>query len=115
MSSMEMIEKELKQYLEDAQNLNRDDRYIHLKAIFDKHFAMEQTSYLLTMSDLQFIIGTAKQNFVRMILPATVSNKDLSANDAPHVAMIDAIVSNLNKAGLLRRLVKVDITTKTSK
>lgn len=115
MSSMDIIERELKQYLEEAQNLSRADRYIHLRAIFDKHFAMEQTSYLLTMSDLQFIISTAKQNFVQMILPATVSNKDLSANDAPHVAMVEAILSNLNKAGLLRRLVKVDITTRTGK
>ena len=115
MANMSMIEQEIRQYLEDSDNLSRADRYVQLKAIFDKHLAMEKTDHLLTMGDLQFIIGTAKQNFVNLTLPATISKRELYPSDAPHVAMLEAMISYLNKAGILRKLVKIDFTTKTSK
>lgn len=115
MANMESIEAELRQYIEDAQNLSRQDKYIHLKAIFDKHFAMEKTNHLLTMSDFQLIISNAKSNFVQLTLPAKISNRDVYANDVPHIAMIEAVISHLNRYDVLKRLVKIDITTKTNK
>lgn len=115
MSKINMIEQEIRQYLEDQDNLSRSDRYIHLKAIFDKHLAMEKTEHLLTMGDFHFIVGTAKQNFVNMTLPMTISNRELYPSDAPNVAVVEAVISYLNKAGILRKLVKIDVTTKTSK
>lgn len=115
MANMETIEAELKQYINDAQNLSRDDKYVHLKAIFDKHFAMEKTQHLLTMSDFNLIISNAKSNYVQLALPAKISNRDVYASDAPHIAMIDAVISHLNRHDVLKRLVKIDITTKTNK
>jgi hypothetical protein len=115
MSNLDLIEQEIRQYLEDQDNLSRADRYVHLKAIFDKHLAMEKTEHILTMSDLQSIIGTAKQNFVNLTLPMTISNKAVSPNDTTNVAVVQSVISYLNKAGILRKLVKFDITTKTNK
>jgi len=115
MANLNMIEQELRQYLEDADNLSRADRYIYLKAIFDKHLALEKTEHLLTMNDFQSIIGTAKQNFVNLILPMTISNKAVNATETPNVAVIQAVISYLNNAGTLRKPVKLDITTKTNK
>lgn len=115
MANMETIETELRQYLEDAQNLSRQDKYVHLRAIFDKHFAMEKTEHLLTMNDFYLIVSNAKSNFVQLTLPAKISNRDVYASDAPHIAMIDAVISHLNRFDVLKRLVKIDITTKTNK
>lgn len=115
MANMSMIEQEIRQYLEDQDNLSRADRYVHLKAIFDKHLAMEKTDHLLTMSDFHFIVSTAKQNFVNLTLPMTISKRELYPSDAPNVAVVEAVISYLNRAGILRKLVKLDITTNTSK
>lgn len=115
MANLNMIEQELRQYLEDADNMSRADRYVYLKAVFDKHLALEKTEHILTMSDFQNIVGTAKQNFVNLILPMTISNRALNASETPNVAVVQAMISYLNNAGILRKMVKIDITTKTNK
>jgi hypothetical protein len=115
MANQSMIEQEIRNYLEESDNLSRADRYVHLKAIFDKHLAMEKTEHLLTMSDFHHIVSTAKQNFVHLTLPMTISNRELYPSDAPNVALTESVISYLNKAGILRKLVKIDVTTKTSK
>lgn len=115
MANLDLIEQELRQYLEDQDNLSRADRYIHLKAIFDKYLAMEKTEHILTNSDFQSIISSAKQNFINLNLPMTISNKVVGPNETLNVAVILAVISYLNRAGILRKLVKFDITTKTNK
>jgi len=110
MANMETIEQELRQYLEDSDNLSRQDRYTYLKAIFDKHFAMEKMEHQLTMGDFYEIISVAKSNFVNIVVPAKISKRDVYASDVPHVAMIESIIMYLNKNKLLRRLVRIDYT-----
>lgn len=116
MTKTDIIEQELRQFIEDSPNLTRQDKFTVLMAIFQKHIAMEKTSHLLTMSDFQHIISTAKNNFVTdLTLPATISNREVYPSEAPHIAMINAVISHLNKADVLKRMVKIDITTKTNK
>ena len=115
MANTETIEQELRQYIEDSANLTRQDRYTHLKAIFDKHFAMEKTDHLLTMGDFQQIISYAKSQFVQIPLPAEVSKRDVYPSEVPHLMMIEAVISYLNRSKLLKKLVKIDYTTKTNK
>lgn len=115
MTKTDIIEQEIRQFIEDSPNLTRQDKYTVLMAIFQKHLAMEKTSHLLTMSDFQHIISNAKQNFVQLTLPATISNREVYASEAPHIAMIDAVISHLNRHDVLKRFVKIDITTKTNK
>lgn len=115
MANMETIEQELKQYIEDSANLSRQDRYVHLKAIFDKHFAMEKTDHLLTMGDFREIISYAKGQFIQISLPATISNKEVYPTEVPHIMMIEAVIAHLNRYKILKRLVKIDFTTKTNK
>lgn len=115
MANMETIEQELKQYIEDSSNLTRQDRYVHLKAIFDKHFAMEKTEHLLTMGDFQQIISYAKSQFLNITLPASISKREVYPSEVPHIMMIEAVIGYLNKSSLLRKLVKIDYTTRTNK
>lgn len=110
MANEETIEQELKQFLEDSRNLSISDRYIQVKAIFDKHFAMEKTEHLLTMEDFQNIIRYAKSQFVNMTLPAQISKREVYPSEVPQVLMIEAVIGYLNKSKLLRKLVKIDYT-----
>lgn len=115
MANIETIEQELRQYVEDSPNLSRNDRYTHLKAIFDKHFAMEKTEHILTMSDFQGIISNAKSQYANLTLPAKISNREVYPSEAPHILMIEAVIGYLNKSQILRKLVRIDFTTKTNK
>jgi hypothetical protein len=115
MSNTETIEKELRQYIEDSANLTSQDRYVYLKAIFDKHFAMEKTEHILTMNDFQSIISYAKSQFVQITLPAEVSKRDVYPSEVPHLMIIESVISYLNKLKILKKLVKIDYTTRTNK
>lgn len=110
MANMEMIETELKQYLQDAEHLDRKDRYVHLKAIFDKHFAMENTDHLLTMGDFHEILGYAKSQYSDATLPMRISRREIYPSEVTHVLMIESILTYLNKFKLLKKLVKIDYT-----
>jgi hypothetical protein len=108
MSHTETIEQELRQFLEDSQNLSRQDKYTQLKAIFDKHFAMEKVDHMLTGGDFHDIVSYAKGQFAHLTLPVKLGKKELYPTDVPHVMMIEAVISYLNKNKLLKRLVKLD-------
>jgi hypothetical protein len=108
MANLETIEQELRQYINDAEHLSRQDKFVHLKAIFDKHYAMEKTEHLLTAGDFHEIVGFAKSHYATMTLPAQVSRREIYPSEAPHLLMIEAVISYLNKHSILKRLVKID-------
>lgn len=110
MANMETIEAELRQYIEDSANLNRQDRYIHLKAIFDKHFAMEKTDHMLTMGDFKEIVSYAKSQFINLTLPAQISKREVYQSDIAHLLIVDAVLTYLNKSKVLKKLVRIDYT-----
>lgn len=110
MANLETIETELREYLNEAEHLSRQDRYTHLKAIFDKHYAMEKTEHLLTMGDFHEIISYAKSQFANQTLPAQVSKREIYPSEAPHLLMIEAVIGYLNKHKILKKLVKIDYT-----
>lgn len=103
-----MIEAELKQYLEDSPNLTRQDRYIHLIAIFRKHFDMEKTEHLLTMNDFQSIMNFAKSSYAQTPLPMKISQREVYSSEVGNVLIIEAVITYLNKFKLLKRLINVD-------
>lgn len=108
MSNMEQIEQELRAYLETDKNLSSRDKFIHLKAIFDKHFAMEKTEHLLNIQDMRSIVDYAKGQFINTQLPMVISKKEIFPSEVPHILMIESTISHLNRVGILRKLAKFD-------
>ena len=108
MANMEQIERELIQYIDDSPNLSREDRLLHLKAIFSKHFDMEEAEHQLTINDFHEIIGFAKNHYLQTVLPMKISRREIYPSEVPQVMMIEAIIMYLNKFKLLRRLVRID-------
>lgn len=107
---MEMIEAELRRYLEDAPNLSRDDRFIHLMAIFKKHFEMEKTEHLLTMGDFHEIVSYAKSSYARTTMPIKITKREVYTSEVNLVLMIEAIIAYMNKSKVLNKVVKIDYT-----
>lgn len=108
MANMESIETELRQYLEDAPNLDRQDRFTHLMAIFKKHFEMEKTNHLLTMGDFHEIVSQAKSDYVKTSLPIYITRREVYPSEVAHVLLIESLIGYLNKSKVLKRLVKID-------
>lgn len=110
MANMEEIERELRQYVEDSKNLDQQDRYIYIKAIFDKHFALEKTTHVLTVSDFQDIVSNAKTSYANTVMPMKISKRVMYPNESSQVLLIEAAIMYLNKMSVLRKLVKIDYT-----
>lgn len=110
MANMEEIERELRQYIKDSANLDSQDRFTYLKVIFDKHLALEKTNHLLTIADFHEIVGYAKSRFPNTVFPLKISKREMYPQEATNVLLIDAVLTYLNKAGVLKKLVKIDYT-----
>lgn len=108
MSNLETIEQELRQFINDAEHLTRQDRYTALKAIFDKHFAMEKLDHMLTSGDFHEIVSYAKAQYVNTTLPMKISKKEIYPSEVGHVLMIEAVIAHLNRFKLLKKLVRFD-------
>ena len=110
MANMEMIEAELKQYLEDSPNLSRQDRYVHLIAIFKKHFDMEKSEHQLTGSDFNSIMNYAKSSYAQTSLPMKITNREIYPSEVGSVLIVESVIGYLNRFKLLKRMVQIDYT-----
>lgn len=110
MSNLDQLDRELREYLEMESNLRRGDRLALLKGIFSRHLEFNEYEHLVTSKDLFNILSDAKNIFTKIRLPVSVSRKQIEAQEAPNVAIIEAFVLYLNKMSLVKRLIKFDYT-----
>lgn len=114
MANPQQIESDLREYLEKSDNLRNADKFQYLKAIFEKHFATEKLDHMLTKRDLFLIISGSKEEFTRQRANPHVSGKEVDKTDLRVLAVIEALVTYLNRNQLLKRLVKIDYTDPSS-
>lgn len=110
MANMDQIEMELRQYIEDMPNLSRNDKFTYLKAIFEKHFAMEKMEHQLTRGDFHEIVSQAKSQFAGTTLPMRISKGEIYPSEVGNVLLIESVIGYLNRHNVLKRLVKIDYT-----
>lgn len=110
MANPQQIERDLREYLEKADNLRNEDRFKYLKTIFEKHFGTEKLDHMIIRHDLFQIISTAKSVFSNMKPNPDLSGKPVDKCDIPNMAVIEAFISYLNKNNLLNKGVKFDFT-----
>lgn len=110
MADIEQIERELKAYLEEEDNLSKQDKFTYLKAIFDKHYTLEKMDHMIHIKDFNDIVSYAKSRFADTALPMRISDKEVHMSEAANALMIDSVIVYLNKMKLLKRLVKINFT-----
>lgn len=72
----------------------------------------DRPSHKITYSDLSFIIGNAKSNYVSNTLPMTISKKLLNTTEPTHVAMVESVIMYLDAKGLISSFIKMDYDEK---
>jgi len=110
MSNIQQLDTELKEYLEKEPNLRREDRLSYLRAIMGKHLEMSKLEHVVNNYDLFSIISGAKTAYSRLNLPIKITKKQVDSSDVPSVAMVESVISYMNKNNLLKKLVKFDYT-----
>lgn len=110
MADPNAIERDLREYLEKEKNLHRQDKLEYLRKLFAKHFALDELSFLVTKNDLFHIMSSAKSEYTKLSLPLFISGRAVDSSELSSVAMIEALVSFLNKNHLLNRRPVVDYT-----
>ncbi len=110
MSDPQQLDRELIEYLEKEPNLRREDRIAFLRAIVNKHLEFNKLEHLINSRDMHDIISTSKNNYTHFHLPLHITKKQVEGTDLPHVAVIESLLSYLNKMNLLKKLVKFDYT-----
>jgi hypothetical protein len=110
MSSLEQVEQELREYLDKEPNLRRQDKLVYLRAIFDKHLTLSKLEHELNYFDFHEILCGAKIAYSNLRLPMRISRKPIDGSEVPNVAMIESVMSYLNKHSLLKRLVRIEYT-----
>lgn len=110
MSNPDQLDRELREYLEKEPNLRRDERILMLRGIVNKHLEFNKLEHLINGSDLFNIVGNSKVEYSKFRLPMRISKLQVDNSDLPHVAMIESVLSYLNKNHLLKKLVKLEIT-----
>jgi hypothetical protein len=110
MSDPQQLDRELREYLEKEPNLRREDRLIYLKAMMNKHFEFNKLEHMVNSNDLFEIMSGAKSNYSKRALPIRISRKQVESGEATHISVLESFISYLNRANLLKKLVKFDYT-----
>lgn len=110
MSDSEILDRELREYLEKEPNLSRADRISYLKAIFDKQLGITKLDHMVNASDLFYIISDAKTQYTKQNSGLSVTKKRLDNSELVNVAIMESFISYLNRMGLTKKLVKFDYT-----
>jgi hypothetical protein len=108
MSDPNQVDRDLREFLEKEKNLHRQDKLDYLKALFAKYFALNKLNHVVNKNDLFGIISDSKRKYVEFNLPLQVSGRAVDPSELPAIAMIEALVSYLNRNHLLNRLPKID-------
>ena len=110
MSTVDIVEQELRQYVEMEPSLRREERIQYLMAIFRKHFELEKLEHSISYSDLMEVVSHAVAAYPKAKMPFRISNKEVHQSETNYVLIIEAFVGYLNKNRLLRRLAKFNFT-----
>lgn len=108
MSNSEQLDRELREYLEKEPNLARNERLLFLRSIFNKHLEFNKLEHVITSNDFFNLINNSKVEYAKLKLPVKISKRQVDSSEAPHVAMMNSVLSYLNQNDLLRRLVRFD-------
>lgn len=108
MSDPDQIAQDLRDYLEKEPNLRREDRFLYLKTIFDKHFFLSRLEHTITRIDFLNIISAASSFYAKQKMPMYISRKQMDNIETTHVAMIESFISYLNRMNLLKKEVKFE-------
>lgn len=110
MSNKDSVDKDLQEYLAQADNLKNADKLNYLRALFDKHFIFNKLDHSIIRHDLYSIASAAKGQFSNQRARPHISGKQVDSSELTTIAVIEAFIGYLNRNELLKRHVSLDYT-----
>lgn len=111
MSNKDLVERDLREYLAQADNMRNEDKMNYLRALFDKHFIFRKVGHLMGRSDLFMILSDAKSKFTKQQVRPNISGKPVDNCDLTNLSVIEAFIMYLSRNGLLNKHVEFDYTS----
>jgi len=110
MSDLELIEREITEYLEKSDNLSHEDQRKYLRAIFDKQSQLMKLGHIVNRMDMLQMVSRSKSIFSTQTVPMFISHKKVDTSELVAVAVIEATLGYLNNKGLLNKSIKLEYT-----
>lgn len=110
MSDPQLLERDIREYLEKEPNLRREDRLNYLRAMMNKHFEFTKLEHIVNSGDLFDVMSRAKNDFANRRMPVRVSRKQVDSGDVTNISIIESFIGYLNRMNLLKKSIKIDYT-----
>lgn len=110
MSKRENIESELRVFLKESENMRNDDKLRYLMNIVDKALENQKITHVIQKHDFTNIISQASSNMSNLKINLHISGKKVDQYEEKHVAMIESVISYMNRNELLKRPVEFNYT-----
>lgn len=110
MSSREEVQRDIDEFLEKQDTLNREARKALLFALFDKHICLSKSDLMLDLRDLHEVKSIASSRMSSIALPAQISGKEVYQEDLRSIVLLESFGMQLNKHQALRRVPKFNFT-----
>lgn len=110
MTQSELIERDLKEYLNKEHTLSREDRIHFLMSIFSKRFEFAKFDHVVNRFDLIGIINQAKSQYANLRLPVNITKVKIETHELTNLSMVESVLLFLGRHDLLRKTVRLDYT-----
>lgn len=110
MSKRETVESDLREFLRQSENMRNDDKVRALMAIMDKHLEFQKLKHVIQKHEFNNIVSQAASNLTNQKVNLHISGKPVDQYEQKHVAMIEAVISYMNRHELLRKQVDFNYT-----
>ena len=111
MTQAELIERDLREYLQKEPTLSREDRLRFLMTIFSKRFEFSKLDHVVNRFDLNNIVNQSKTEYSNFALPLNITKKKIESHELVNVAIVEAVFLFLGQHDLLRKTVRLDYTS----
>jgi hypothetical protein len=110
MSIRNTIENDLRDYLVKAENMRNDDKLRHLMTLIDKHMEYQKLTHVIQKHEFSNIVSQAASNMSNLPINLHISGRKIDQYEMKHVAMIEAVISYMNRHELLKKQVNFNVT-----
>lgn len=110
MNMKEQVEFDIRAFFEQINNQSSGDQRETLRLLLEKYTHLSKADYLMDKTDLDSIIGNAKQLMATKTLPVFLgkAKRRVMEHEQANLCVIESTISHLNKNNCLLKLPKFE-------
>jgi len=111
----EDVLRDLKEALNDAEDLPREYRAERIMQVFDKHLLLNKIPLQINHYDITAMVSNAKGNMINMPSYVEISKKQVGLHEVRFVAILQSLIGYLNRKDALKRMPEIEFTKRRQK